>query len=156
MKGMKCMRFDKFFKFPLFFIPWVLLLLVMLAELYTAHYLWAHHIRIWGMSFGITFFLFCFPGLSALYITKRIVLYYGDKLLIKLTPLTYRRDNLFDLIKTLKTGNTDYIKGLIIDIFITTFNMICISFLPCGFLYMTFILYDFLARYWGLPTGLFL
>ena len=145
------MRFDKFFKFPLFFIPWVLLLLVMLAELYTAHYLW-----IWGMSFWITLFLFCFPGLSALYITKRIVLYYGDKLLIKLTPLTYRRDNLFDLVKTLKTGNTDYIKGLIIDIFITTFNIICISFLPCGFLYMTFILYDFLARYRGLPTGLFL
>lgn len=76
------MRFDKFFKFPLFFTPWVLLLLVMLAELYAVHYLWAHHIRIWGMSFWITFFLFCFPGLSALYITKRIVLYYGDKLLI--------------------------------------------------------------------------
>ena len=124
------MRFDKF---PLFFTPWVLLLLVMLAELYAAHYLWAHHIRIWGMSFGITFFLFCFPGLSALYITKRIVLYYEDKLLIKLTPLTYRLDNLFHLIKTLKTGNTDYVKGLIIDIFITTFNIICISFLPCGF-----------------------
>ena len=150
------MRFDKFFKFPLFFITWFFLLLIMLAELYAVHYLWVHHIRIWGMSFWITLFLFCFPGLSALYITKRIVLYYGDKLLIKLTPLTYRRDNLFDLIKTLKTGNTDYVKGLIIDIFITPFNIICISFLPCGFLYMTFILYDFLARYWGLPTGLFL
>jgi len=133
---MKCMRFDKFFKFPLFFITWFFLLLIMLAELYAVHYLWVHHIRIWGMSFWITLFLFCIPGLSALYITKRIVLYYEDKLLIKLTPLTYRRDNLFDLI--------------------TPFNIICISFLPCGFLYMTFILYDFLARYWGLPTGLFL
>lgn len=150
------MRFDKFFKFPLFFITWFFLLLIMLAELYAVHYLWVHHIRIWGMSFWITLFLFCIPGLSALYITKRIVLYYEDKLLIKLTPLTYRRDNLFDLIKTLKTGNTDYVKGLIIDSFITPFNIICISFLPCGFLYMTFILYDFLARYWGLPTGLFL
>ena len=150
------MRFDKFFKFPLFFITWFFLLLIMLAELYAVHYLWVHHIRIWGMSFWITLFLFCIPGLSALYITKRIVLYYEDKLLIKLTPLTYRRDNLFDLIKTLKTGNTDYVKGLIIDIFITTFNIICISCLPCGFLYMTFILYDFLARYLGLPTGLFL
>lgn len=150
------MRFDKFFKFPLFFITWFFLLLIMLAKLYAVHYLWVHHIRIWGMSFWITLFLFCIPGLSALYITKRIVLYYEDKLLIKLTPLTYRRDNLFDLIKTLKTGNIDYVKGLIIDIFITPFNIICISFLPCGFLYMTFILYDFLARYRGLPTGLFL
>ena len=96
-------------------------------------------------------FLFCLPALEVLPVWKIIVYHYGWKVREKLISSSYSRGDILVLYQAIKSWDTAYLGGALLDAAITAVEAVCFLATPL-FLFLPWILYDVIAKWLGLPA----
>ena len=104
-----------------------------------------------GGSFWMVLFLFCLPALEVLPVWKIIVYHYSWKVREKLISSSYSRGDILVLYQAVKSWDTAYLGGVLLDAAITAVEAVYFLATPL-FLFLPWILYDVIAKWLGLPA----
>ena len=104
-----------------------------------------------GGSFWMVLFLFWLPALEVLPVWKIIVYHYGWKVREKLISSSYSRGGILVIYQAIKSWDTAYLGGVLLDAAITGVEAVCFLATPL-FLFLSWILYDVIAKWLGLPA----
>ena len=96
-------------------------------------------------------FLFCLPALEVLSVWKIIVYHYGWKVREKLISSPSRRGAPPAPPPALKSWDTAYLGGALLDAAITAVEAVCFLAAPL-FLFLPWVLYGVIAKWFGLPA----
>ena len=94
---------------------------------------------------------FCLPALEVLPVWKIIVYHYSWKVREKLISSSYSRGDILVLYQAIKSWDTAYLGGALLDAAITVVEAVCFLATPL-FLFLPWILYDVIAKWLGLPA----
>jgi len=139
------MDIKRLFQIPLIFLLIPLFFLVMLIKIYILQYIIMNRIAVWGGSFWMVLFLFCLPALEVLPVWKIIVYHYSWKVREKLISASYSRGDILVLYQAVKSWDTAYLGGALLD------AAVCFLATPL-FLFLPWVLYDVIAKWFGLPA----
>ena len=146
------MDIKRLFQIPLIFLLIPLFFLVMLIKIYILQYIIINRIAVWGGSFWMVLFLFCLPALEVLLVWEIIVYCYGWKVREKLISSSYSRGDILVLYQAVKSWDTAYLGGVLLDAAITA----AVYFLATPlFLFLPWILYDVIVKWFGLSAVIF-
>ena len=145
------MDIKRLFQIPLIFLLIPLFFLVMLIKIYILQYIIMNRIAVWGGSFWMVLFLFCLPALEVLLVWEIIVYCYGWKVREKLISSSYSRGDILVLYQAIKSWDTAYLGGALLDAAITAVEAVCFLATPL-FLFLPWVLYDVIAKWFGLPA----
>jgi len=84
-----------------------------------------NRIAVWGGSFWMVLFLFCLPALEVLPVWKIIVYHYGWKVREKFISSSYSRGDILVLYQAIKSWDTAYLGGALLDAAITAVEAVC-------------------------------
>ena len=104
-----------------------------------------------GGSFWMVLFLFWLPALEVLPVWKIIVYHYGWKVREKLISSSYSRGDILVLYQAIKSWDTAYLGGALLDAAITAVEAVCFLVTPL-FLFLPWVLYGVIAKWFGLPA----
>lgn len=96
-------------------------------------------------------FLFCLPALEVLLVWEIIVYCYGWKVREKLISSSYSRGDILVLYQAIKSWDTAYLGGALLDAAITAVEAVYFLATPL-FLFLPWILYDVIVKWLGLPA----
>ena len=96
-------------------------------------------------------FLFCLPALEVLSVWQIIVYHYGWKVREKLISSSYSRGDILVLYQAIKSWDTAYLGGALLDAAITAVEAVCFLVTPL-FLFLPWVLYGVIAKWFGLPA----
>ena len=99
-------------------------------------------------------FLFCLPALEVLSVWKIIVYHYGWKVREKLISSSYSRGDILVLYQAVKSWDTAYLGGVLLDAAITAVEAVYFLATPL-FLFLPWILYDVIVKWFGLSAVIF-
>ena len=148
------MDIKRLFQIPLIFLLIPLFFLVMLIKIYILQYIIMNRIAVWGGSFWMVLFLFCLPALEVLSVWKIIVYHYGWKVREKLISSSYSRGDILVLYQAIKSWDTAYLGGALLDAAITAVEAVCFLVTPL-FLFLPWVLYGVIAKWFGLPAVIY-
>ena len=148
------MDIKRLFQIPLIFLLIPLFFLVMLIKIYILQYIIMNRIAVWGGSFWMVLFLFCLPALEVLLVWEIIVYYYGWKVREKLISSSYSRGDILVLYQAVKSWDTAYLGGVLLDAAITAVEAVYFLVTPL-FLFLPWILYDVIVKWFGLSAVIF-
>lgn len=104
-----------------------------------------------GGSFWMVLFLFWLPALEVLPVWKIIVYHYGWKVREKFISSSYSRGDILVLYQAIKSWDTAYLGGALLDAAITAVEAVCFLATPL-FLFLPWVLYGVIAKWFGLPA----
>lgn len=148
------MDIKRLFQIPLIFLLIPLFFLVMLIKIYILQYIIINRIAVWGGSFWMVLFLFCLPALEVLLVWEIIVYCYGWKVREKLISSSYSRGDILVLYQAVKSWDTAYLGGVLLDAAITAVEAMYFLVTPL-FLFLPWILYDVIVKWFGLSAVIF-
>lgn len=148
------MDIKRLFQIPLIFLLIPLFFLVMLIKIYILQYIIMNRIAVWGGSFWMVLFLFCLPALEVLLVWEIIVYCYGWKVREKLISSSYSRGDILVLYQAVKSWDTAYLGGVLLDAAITAVEAMYFLATPL-FLFLPWILYDVIVKWFGLSAVIF-
>ena len=96
--------------------------------------------------------LFFLVMLIKIYILQYIIMYhYGWKVREKFISSSYSRGDILVLYQAIKSWDTAYLGGALLDAAITAVEAVCFLVTPL-FLFLPWVLYDVISKWFGLPA----